>query len=60
MIETLSGRFSVAWLCTQLAVARSGFYAWRQRQQNPGRRARENAAITTDVAAMFEQHRGFC
>jgi transposase InsO family protein len=59
LIETLSDRFSVAWLCTQLAVARSGFYAWRQRQQNPGRRARENAAITTDVAAVFEQHRGY-
>jgi len=40
-------------------VARSGFYAWRQRQQNPGPRAQENAAITTEVAAVFEQHRGF-
>ena len=47
------------WLCKQLAVARSGFYAWRQRQQNPGPRAQENAAITTEVAAVFEQHRGF-
>ena len=27
LIEALSERFSIAWLCKQLAVARSGFYA---------------------------------
>jgi len=59
LIETLSGRFSVAWLCKQLAVARSGFYAWRQRQQNPGPRAQENEAITAQVQAVFDRHRGF-
>jgi putative transposase len=40
-------------------VARSGFYAWRQRQLNPGRRARENVAITAQVQAVFDRHRGF-
>ena len=40
-------------------MARSGFYAWRQRQQNPGPRARENTVITTQVQAVFERHRGF-
>ncbi|MCP9850756.1 transposase [Cyanobium sp. Morenito 9A2] len=59
LIEALCERFSIAWLCGQLGVARSGFYAWRQRQQNPGPRAQENAAITTEVATVFEQHRGF-
>jgi putative transposase len=49
----------VAWLCRQLDVARSGFYAWRQRQQTPGPRARENAALSAQVQAVFEQHRGF-
>jgi transposase-like protein len=29
--------------------ARSGFYVWRQRQQNPGPRVQENAAITAAV-----------
>jgi transposase InsO family protein len=49
----------VAWLCKQLGVARSGFYAWRQRQHNPGPRARENAALTAQVQEVFERHRGF-
>ncbi|MFM7514535.1 MAG: IS3 family transposase [Cyanobium sp.] len=59
MIEAVSDRFSVAWLCKQLGVARSGFYAWRQRQQNPGPRALESAAITVQVQTVFERHRGF-
>jgi len=56
---SLADRFSVAWLCRQLGVARSGFYAWRQRQHNPGLRAQENAVITAQVQAVFERHRGF-
>ena len=49
----------MAWLCRQLGVARSGFYAWRQRQHNPGPRAQENAAITAQVQTVFDRHRGF-
>jgi transposase InsO family protein len=59
LIKALSGRFSTAWLSRQLGVARSGFYAWRQRQQNPGPRARENAALTAQVQTVFDRHRGF-
>ena len=40
-------------------MARSGFYAWRQRRLNPGRRAREDMAITAQVQAVFDRHRGF-
>ena len=56
---SLADRFSVAWLCRQLGVARSGFYAWRQRQHNPGPRARENAVLSARVQAVFDRHRGF-
>jgi hypothetical protein len=49
----------VAWLCRKLSVTRSGFYAWRQRQEAPGRRAAENAMITAEIEAVFEEHRGF-
>ncbi|MCP9803361.1 IS3 family transposase [Cyanobium sp. T1G-Tous] len=38
---------------------RSGFYAWRQRQHNPGPRARSNEAITAQVQAVFGRPRGF-
>jgi hypothetical protein len=44
LIETLLERCSTAWLC---------------RQQNPGPRAQQNAAITTEVHAVFDRHRGF-
>jgi len=40
-------------------VARSGFYAWRQRQEAPGKRAAENAVITAEIEALFQEHRGF-
>lgn len=40
-------------------MARSGFYAWRQRQHNPGPRAQENAAITAQVQGVFDRRRGF-
>jgi transposase InsO family protein len=49
----------VAWLCRQLGVARSGYYAWRQRQEAPGKRAAENTRLTAEIQAVFEQHRGF-
>ena len=59
LIDSLSDRFSTAWLCRQLGVARSGFYDWRKRQQSPGPRAQENAAITAQIQTVFHRHRGF-
>ena len=49
----------MAWLCRQLGVARSGYYAWRQRQEAPGKRAAENARLTAEISAVFQEHRGF-
>ena len=49
----------MAWLCRRLGVARSGYYAWQQRQKEPGPRAVENAVITAEIQAVFQEHRGF-
>ncbi len=49
----------MAWLCRQLGVARSGYYAWRQRQEAPGKRAAENARLIAEIEAVFQEHRGF-
>jgi putative transposase len=59
LIEQLSGGFSVQWLCGQLGVARSGYYAWRRRQKAPGRRQAENAVLNAEIQAVYEAHRGF-
>jgi transposase-like protein len=63
LIEELTEQHSVSWLCRQLGVARSGFYAWWQRQVAPGKRAAETAAITAaftaEIKAVFQEHRGF-
>ena len=60
LIAELSGRHStISWLCRKLDVGRSGFYAWRQRQEVPGPLAAENAVITAEIQAVFQEHRGF-
>jgi putative transposase len=59
LIDQLADRHSISWLCRQLDVARSGYYAWRQRQKAPGERAAENAVISAEIEAVFEEHRGF-
>ena len=40
-------------------MARSGFYAWRQRQEAPGKRATESAHLTAEIEVVFQEHRGF-
>ncbi|MCX5949957.1 MAG: IS3 family transposase [Cyanobacteria bacterium] len=39
--------------------ARSGCNAWRQWQEAPGERAANNAVISAEIEAVFEEHRGF-
>jgi len=49
----------MAWLSRRLGVARSGYYAWKHRQQAPpGKRQADNAVITADIQAVFHEHRG--
>jgi transposase InsO family protein len=41
-------------------VTRSGYYAWKHRQQAPpGKRQADNALITAEIQAVFQEHRGF-
>ncbi|MCP9815070.1 transposase [Synechococcus sp. GreenBA-s] len=49
----------MSWLSRQLGVTRSGYNAWRQRQDSSGQRAAENARLTAEIQAVFQQHRGF-
>jgi transposase-like protein len=59
LIGQLADHHFVAWLCRQLGVARSGLYAWRQREEATGTRAAENSRLTAEIKAVFREHRGF-
>jgi hypothetical protein len=59
-IEQFADQHAIAWLCRPLGVARSGDYACNHRQQAPqGKRQAENAVITAEIQAVFQEHRGF-
>jgi transposase InsO family protein len=46
--------YPIAWLCSALAVSRSGYYAWRQRKE-PRRRAQDRR-LGVEVEAIFCGH----
>jgi len=49
----MSGEHHLALLCETLAVSRSGYYAWRQRRDEPSARTRANQALTEQIRAAF-------
>ncbi len=49
-IQTHRGQFSVARMCRQLEVSRTGYYQWTTRV--PSNRAMANAALDAQVAAL--------
>lgn len=53
----MSGEHDLVLLCQTLEVSRSGYYAWRQRQQQPSARARENAQLTVQIRQAFAANR---
>ena len=49
----MSGDHPLALLCETLAVSRSGYYAWRQRRDEPSARTRANRALTEQIRTAF-------
>ena len=45
LIQQLQDRFPVLWLVKKLQVARSGYYSWMQRQNNPANKPPSNLGI---------------
>ena len=45
-------------LCQSFEVSRSGYYDWCQRQDEPGPRALEDAALRPQIAAIYQEHEG--
>jgi putative transposase len=48
--------FSINWMAKKLNLTRSGYYAWVNRQDDPGPRAREEAELTNAIDQTFKEH----
>ena len=55
MIEAEKANFKISWMCQQLGVARSSFYAWRTRTESPTAARRRELAV--EVRRVFDQSR---
>jgi hypothetical protein len=49
------GQFSVAFMCSELGVAPSGYYAWQAR--SPSKKSARDAALLAHVRAAFKASR---
>lgn len=49
--------YPVARSCLLLGVARSGYYAWQRRAQQPSERTQENARLLVELQARHQRHR---
>jgi putative transposase len=55
-IQAEKAQYPVEVLCRVMAVARSGFYAWRQRPMN--RRAQQNQHLLTQIQLCHRESKG--
>src|SRR5258705_11406278 len=53
----MSGQYKVAWLCEALLVSRSGYYDWKERQRQPGKRQLENTQLRALIRQEFARSR---
>jgi len=56
LIDVEKAVFPVVFMCAQLGVSTSGYYAWRRRA--PSKRAVEDAALATRIQDVHRQSRG--
>ena len=54
-IDRHRGEYPVQVMCNALEVTRSGYYAWRTREQSA--RAAEDMRLSVEISASFHQHR---
>lgn len=57
-MQNLQDQFPIAWLSRRLNVARSAYYAWLHRQQNPASRTRDDEEIAGVIEELFHAHHG--
>lgn len=55
-IDAEKATFEVAYMCRELAVSRSGYYAWRSRETSA--RAQDEAALVVEIRAAHTSSRG--
>jgi putative transposase len=53
----LSGEYKLAWLCEALLVSRSGYYDWKERRCQPGKREVENIHLRARIRQEFARSR---
>lgn len=53
-----TGKFSISAQCGAFEVSRSGYYAWRHRRDNPGKRHMGREKLDNLVAGSFEARKG--
>src|SRR5438552_17329940 len=53
----MSGQYKVAWLCEALLVSRSGYYDWKERRRQPGKRQIENTQLRALIRQEFARSR---
>jgi putative transposase len=55
LIEAEKANYKISWMCAQLAVPRSSFYAWRNRVETPTAARRRQLAV--EVRRVFDDSR---
>lgn len=53
----MKGEHSLSRLCQSFGVSRSGYYAWRQGQAQPGPRRQADQRLSVEIRRIYEDHR---